>query len=247
MSDPTLRVDVDGHPVDLDAAVSEPGRETWLVRSSPPRWQVWRDHNRRRPLSRAEKRGRVAAATAGTVFGVMGVGGLISYAIEWQGLLNEATDQVWSTNPAQVVSSEGLSTSDMQLAIDRAQSTNSGSSGLIGIVNGQVAAITPDVGRAAADQGFVKEAVKQAEGNRGYPDTHMSGASVCVYWDTSITWNGLPAVVVNVVDLTPDRDRLNGAYLRYGLGSLAGAGAAAGAVWWGLGRRRNSIGEPDEV
>ncbi len=32
MSDPTLRVDVDGHPVDLDAAVSEPGRETWLVR-----------------------------------------------------------------------------------------------------------------------------------------------------------------------------------------------------------------------
>lgn len=53
--------------------------------------------------------------------------------------------------------------------------------------------------------------------------------------------------MVNVVDLTPDRDRLNGAYLWYGLGSLAGAGAAVGAVWWGLGRRRNNIGEPDEV
>jgi hypothetical protein len=49
MSDPLLEEDVDGHPVDLDAVVAEPEPETWLVKASEPRWQVWREHNRRRP------------------------------------------------------------------------------------------------------------------------------------------------------------------------------------------------------
>ena len=62
-----------------------------------------------------------------------------------------------------------------------------------------------------------------------------------------IVSDGTTVDVVRVIDLTTDRGRLNGEYLRYGLGSLAGAGAAAGAVWWGLGRRRKSTGEPDEV
>jgi hypothetical protein len=193
----------------------------------------------------------VAAALAGTIFAVLSVGGLISYAIQWQGLLRDATDQIAGRETDRIVSSEVNSGADIQVAIDRAQGANSESAGLIGIVDGQVAATTPDVGRAAADQGFIKEAVKQAEDYSGYPDTHMSWASVCVYESTPITWND-PAVVVNVVvvdvfDLTPVRDRLNGKYLLYELGSLAGAGASAGVVWWRLGRRRNTIGEPDEV
>jgi len=249
MSDPLLHVavDVDGDTVGLDAVDPELEQETWLVKSSQPRWQVWRDHNRRRPPTRAEKRGRVAASVAGTIFAVLSVGGLISYAIQWQGLLRDATDQIVTREPYRVVVTEGYSTTDMQLAIDRAQGANSESAGLIGIVDGQVAAATPNVGRAAVDQGFIKEAVKKAEDNDPYTDTHLSWESVCVYESAPITWDGQPAVVVTVVDLTPTRDRLNGKYLLYELGSLAGAGAAAGVVWWRLGRRRNKIGEPDEV
>jgi hypothetical protein len=247
MSDPLLEVDVDGHPMDVDAVVAEPAPETWLVKASEPRWQVWRDHNRRRPPSRAEKRGRVAAATAGTILGVLGVGGAITYAVQWQDLLNEATAQVWSDNPAQVVGSESNSTADMQLAIDRAQRANSGSSGLIGIVNGQVAGTTPNASRAATDQGFIREAVKKAEAEGGYPDTYTSLSSVCVYKVSSIFWHEGRAVVVNVVDLTPDRDRLNGGYLSYGVVGLGVAGAAGGAVWWGLGRQLKKKVEPEDV
>jgi hypothetical protein len=203
----------------------------------------------------------VAAALAGTIFAVLSVGGLISYAIQWQGLLRDATDQIAGRETDRIVSSEVNSGADIQVALDRAQGANSEAAGLIGIVDGQVAATTPNVVRAAADQGFIKEALKQAEdyqalsrtpvGYAVYPATHMSWASVCVYESTPITWND-PAVVANVVvvnvfDLTPVRDRLNGKYLLYELGSLAGAGAAAGVVWWRLGRRRNKIGEPDEV
>jgi hypothetical protein len=203
----------------------------------------------------------VAAALAGTIVAVLSVGGLISYAIQWQGLLRDATDQIAGRETDRIVSSEVNSGADIQVALDRAQGANSEAAGLIGIVDGQVAATTPNVVRAGADQGFIKEALKQAEdyqalsrtpvGYAVYPATHMSWASVCVYESTPITWND-PAVVadlvvVNVFDLTPVRDRLNGKYLLYELGSLAGAGAAAGVVWWRLGRRRNKIAEPDEV
>jgi hypothetical protein len=263
MSDPQLHVavDVDGGTVGLDAVVPKPEQETWLVKPSQPRWEVWRDHNRRRPPSRAEKRGRVAAALTGTIFAVLSIGGLISYAIQWEGLLRDARDQIESKAPDRIVSSEMNSGADIHVAIDRAQGANSESAGLIGIVDDQVAATTPNVVRAAADQGFIKEALKKAEdykaGSRSpggydvYLATHMSWASLCVYATTPITWND-PAVVANVVvlnvfDLTPDRDRINGKYLLYELGSLAGAGAAGGVVRWRLGRRRNSIGEPDEV
>jgi hypothetical protein len=262
MSDPLLPVDVvvDEDPVEA-VVVAPPEEDTWLVKFSQPRWQVWRDHNRRRPPSRAEKRDRVAVAVAGTIFAVLSVGGLISYTIQWEGLLRDARDQIQSKQPDRIVSSEMNSGVGVQVAIDRAQGANSESAGLIGIVDGQVAATTPNVVRAAADQGFITEALKKAEdyneGSRSqggydvYLATHMSWASLCVYATTPITVND-PAVVANVVvlnvfDLTSDRDRINGKYLLYELGSLAGAGAAGGIVRWRLGRRRNSIGEPDEV
>ena len=159
----------------------------------------------------------MAAALAGTIVAVLSVGGLISYAIQWQGLLRDATDQIAGRETDRIVSSEVNSGADIQVALDRAQGANSEAAGLIGIVDGQVAATTPNVVRAAADQGFIKEALKQAEdyqalsrtpvGYAVYPATHMSWASVCVYESTPITWND-PAVVANVVvvnvfDLTP--------------------------------------------
>jgi hypothetical protein len=63
----------------------------------------------------------------------------------------------------------------------------------------------------------------------------------------SIDWRGESVVVMDVYDLTPELNSMNGAYLTYGLICLGVAGATGGAVWWGLGRRRNTIGEPDEV
>jgi hypothetical protein len=263
MGDPLRDADVavDAEPADLDAAAPRPEREAWLLKSSPPRWQVWRERNGHRPPTRAEKRGRVAASLAAPIFAVLTFGGLISYGIQWQGLLRDATDQISMRDTARIASSEVNSGADIQVAVDRAQGANSESAGLVGIVDGQVAATTPKVVRAAADQGFVKEAMKQAEDFRvgaqsasGYgvnPGTHMSWESVCVYQSTPITWNdpadGSNVVVVNVFDLTPTRDRLNGKYLLYELGSLAGAGVAAAAVWWRLGKRKRSADEPDEV
>src|SRR5664280_1686647 len=85
MSDPQLHVEVDADLVE-GAVVAEPQQETWLMKPSQPRWQAWRDHNRRRPPSRAEKRGRVAVAIAGTILGVLGCAGAASYAIQYQGL-----------------------------------------------------------------------------------------------------------------------------------------------------------------
>ncbi len=53
--------------------------------------------------------------------------------------------------------------------------------------------------------------------------------------------------MVNVVDLTAARNRLNTGYLAYSLIGLGVAGASAGAVWTTLGRTLNRKNEPDEA
>lgn len=253
MSDPLLHVavDVDGDAAGPEGVVREPEHETWLVKPSQPRWQVWRDHNRRRPPTWAEKRGRAAAATAGTILGVLGCAGTASYAIQYLGLHREAVDQVESfggQSPANMVQKEQKYSSDIQQAIHHTAGAARGSSGLIGVVNGEVAGVSPTAARAAADKGFLSDAVRKAKnGDNLEADTYVSGSSVCVYTVGTIDWRGESVVVMDVYDLTPDLNRINGAYLTYGLGSLAGAGTAGGAVWWGLGRRRDSAAEPDEV
>ena len=254
MGDPIPDVDVavDAPVVDLDAVAAEPEQSTWLVQSSPPRWQVWRDHNRRRPPSRAEKRGRVAVAVAGTIIGVLGFVGAASYAIQYQGLHREAVDQVQAfggaESPPFMVQNEQGSSSDMQQAIDRTAGAARGNSGLIGVVNGEVAGVSPTAARAAADTGFVSDAVRRAKnGDTLEADTYVSGSSVCVYTVGTIDWRGESAVVVDVFDLTPDLNRMNGAYLTYGLVCLGVAGATGGAVWWRLGRQLKRKTEPDEV
>jgi hypothetical protein len=253
MSDPQLHVDVDVDEDPVEAVVvAAPEQETWLVKTSQPRWQVWRDHNRRRPLSRAEKRGRVALAVAGTIVGVLGFVGAASYAIQYQGLHREAVDQVQAFGGVQpphwMVQNEQNSSSDLQQAIDRTAGAARGNSGLIGVVNGEVAGVSPTAARAAADKGFVADALRTAKkGDTWDADTYVSGSSVCVYTVGTIDWRGESAVVVDVFDLTPDLNRMNGAYLTYGLVCLGAAGATGGVVWWRLGRQRNKKVEPDEV
>jgi hypothetical protein len=253
MSDPQLHVDVDVDADPVEAAVvAEPEHDTWLVKPSQPRWQVWRDHNRRRPPSRAEKRGRVAAAIAGTILAVLGFAGVGSYAIQYQGLHRDATDQVQAPGGAEglafMVEHEQDSSSDMQQAIDNTEGAARGTTGLIGVVNGEVTGVSPTAARAAADKGFVSDAVGKAKNADSWEaQTYVSGSSVCVYTVGTIEWRGESAVVVNVADLTPDLNRMNGAYLTYGLVCLGVAGATGGAVWWRLGRRLNKKVEPDEV
>jgi hypothetical protein len=251
MSDPLLRVDVDADPVEA-VVVAAPEQETWLVKPSQPRWQVWRDHNRRCPPSPAEKRGRVALAVAGTIVGVLGFVGAASYAIQYQGLHREAVDQVQAFGGVQaphlMVQNEQSSSSDLQQAIDHTAGAARGNSGLIGVVNGEVAGVSPTAARAAADKGFVADALRTAKkGDTWDADTYVSGSSVCVYTVGTIDWRGESAVVVDVFDLTPDLNRMNGAYLTYGLVCLGVAGATGGVVWWRLGRQLNKKVEPDEV
>lgn len=253
MSDPQLHVDVDVDADPVEAAVVvEPEQQTWLVQSSQPRWQVWRDHNRRRPPSRVEKRGRVAGAVAGTILAVLGFVGAASYAIQYEGLHREAVDQVQSFGGAQgapsMVQNEQDTSSDMQQAIDNSAGAARGNSGLIGVVNGEVAGASPTAARAAADKGFISDAIAKAKnGDTWQADTYVSGSSVCVFNVGTIDWRGHSAVVVDVADLTPDLMRMNGAYLAYGLVCLGFAGATGGVVWWRLGRERNKKVEPGEA
>ena len=255
MSDPQLEMDVDGQPVDADAVVAGPEPEAWLVKPSDPRWQVWRDHNRRRPPTRAEKRGRIAAATAGTIIGVLGVVGAATYAMQWQGLQQDANDQVQLGGGTQglplLVADELEGGADIQVALDRAERANRGSSGLIAIENGDVTATTVNVGGTAADQGFISEVAKQGEGATEYwvlDGTYSSRTSASVYTVTQIPWNDRTIIVVNVVDLTAARNRMNSGYLAYGLIGLGLAGAAGGTVWWRLGRQlKNKKVEPEDV
>jgi len=253
MSDPQLPVDVDVDEDPVEAvAVAAAEQETWLMKPSQPRWQVWRDHNRRRPPSRAEKRSRVAMAVAGTIVGVLGFVGAASYAIQYQGLHREAVDQVEAFGGAQaapaMVQNEQSSSTDMQQAIDHTAGAARGSSGLIGVVTGEVAGVSPTAARAAADEGFVAAAVRTAgSGDTWEADTYVSASSVCVYTVGTIEWRGESAVVVDVYDLTPDLNRMNGAFLTYGLIGLGVAGATGGVVWWRLGRQLSKKVEPDET
>jgi hypothetical protein len=78
--------------------------------------------------------------------------------------------------------------------------------------------------------------------------SYTSLSSACVY-DVMI-FQGMTSdhsAFVKVVDLTGERDRLNRGYLTYGLVGLGVAGAAGGAVWWGLGRKLNRKIEPEDV
>jgi hypothetical protein len=147
-----------------------------------------------------------------------------------------------------MVQNEQNSSSDMQQAIDHTAGAAKGSSGLIGVVNGEVAGVSPTAGRAAADKGFVSDAVRKAKnGDTWEADTYVSGSSVCVYTVGTIDWRGESAVVLDVFDLTPDLNRMNDAYLTYGLVCLGAAGATGGLVWWRLGRQLNKKVEPDEA
>jgi hypothetical protein len=251
MSDPQLQVDIDGDPVDAAEVATEPEQVTWLVKSSDPRWQVWRDHNRRRPPTRAEKRGRLAAATAATIIGVLGVGGALSYNLQWTNVQNDAVREVETGSGgmrlAIMVSEELASGSGMQVAVDRVQQANYGSAGLFGIENGEVTGVTDSARTAAANPTCLAEGVVQEyDLNTGQASSTFVSPS-CVYTSSAIVFSGKTALVVNVVDLTPARNRLNTGYLAYGLIGLGVAGASAGAVWTGLGRRLNRKIEPDEV
>lgn len=253
MSDPLLEVDADGHPVDLDAVVAEPAPETWLVKPSEPRWQVWRDHNRRRPPTRAEKRGRVAAATAGTIIGVLTVGGALSYAIQWQGIQSHGAEQlrVGGIRYSGEGDGEG-SAAQLQANVDLAANRPGSSQGLIGIVNGVVVASTPNASGLAADAGFVRTIARVPAMGMGATviseSSYTSLSSACVY-DVMVFRDRTNdhSAFVKVVDLTGERDRLNLGYLAYGLVGLGVAGLSGGAVWWGLGRKLNRKVEPEDV
>jgi hypothetical protein len=238
---PDLDVAVDAVADGLDAVLAEPGpeHEAWLVKPSEPRWQVWRDRNGRRPPSRAEKRGRVAAALAGTIFAVLAFGGLISYAIQWQGVHRDALDALAYVEPPSVYLDAEIPTT-----VENASKRVGATDGLIGIANGKVVAWTPVTGAPATDKGFIRTVERRStEPATGEPESYWSPSSSCeykVFSDGAIAW-------VMVMDTTPARDRMDAGYLVYGLVGLGIAGASGGTVYWRLGRKRNTIGEPDEV
>ena len=55
------------------------------------------------------------------------------------------------------------------------------------------------------------------------------------------------SALVKLVDLTGERNRMNGGHLAYGLVGLGIASVSGGAVWWGLGRGRNRKVEPEDL
>jgi hypothetical protein len=239
MSDPQLPVDADA--IDLDAVTvapeQQPEPETWLVKASDPRWQVWREHNRRRPPSRAEKRGRVAAATAGTIIGVLAVGGVLGYAVQWQDLRNSAITELGSGSP-------------YPLQFGDVAGDPSAKIGLESVVNGEAVVWSPNAARLAADKGFAAAVGRSDKSPESYSvttDTWFSFSTACVYEINPVQRVNGKAAVVRLVDLTGQRDAMNRGYLAYGLIGLGIAGATGGAVWWGLGRQLNKKVEPEDV
>ena len=263
MGDPLPDVDVDvdptsplandeARPVSSDEALDVAGEQPdqWLIRHTPNSWNVWVFAHERRPRRLRDIRGKVAAITAGVIVGVLGLGGLISYAVSWVGQVDHAS-ALLTSNMQQVeeslLSSDPLPTDPRQfldLQVTRVDTPD----GALGIMDGQVTSSTPAADRAAADDGFVADVTKRVEDGSYKTHTYSSSSTAYVYTVMPVTMaDGTVVDVIRVIDLTSDRGRLLGGYLVYGLGSLAGAGAAGGAVWWGLGRRRDSIEEPDEV
>lgn len=236
-------------PVDIDAVVENDERASWQILQSEPRWDVWRDENRRRPRTPADRRARTAARTAGAIAAVLGSLGLVGYGIGWQDLRNAAVTQVELGGvgfPANVVSSE-LNSGGMRQAIDNAQRANRGTSGLIGVIDGTVGAATPNAADVARDPGFIQQTVKDSSASEYQALTYVSLSSACVYSVTQLPFEGRPSYVVKVVDMTPAWTRMNLGYLTYGLVGLGVAGAAGGFQYWWLGRGRNKKVEPDDV
>src|SRR5674536_267882 len=83
MGDPLRDVDV-APP----AADDEP--KEWLVRRTPNSWDVWIYADERRPRRLTDNRGKVAAITAVVIIGVLGLGGISSFAVTWQGRQDQA-------------------------------------------------------------------------------------------------------------------------------------------------------------
>ncbi len=233
-------------PVDIDAVVDKDVRASWQILQSQPRWDVWRDENRRRPRTRADLRGRIAVRAAAVIASVVAAGGLVSYAIQFQALRNAAVAQVYLGIGAANDMANGTEEASPQWGVENAARASRGTSGFIAVANGTMLATTPNVKGAANDAGFIKEAAQMP--SRPYDvSTYVSPSIVCVYTTASSLSGDGSRVVVNVVDLTPGLNRMNLGYLTYGLVGLGIAGAAGGTVYWRLGRRLNKKVEPDTV
>ena len=247
MSDPLLDVDADTR----DAVVAETESETWLVKPSDHRWQVWRDHNRRRPPSRAERRGRVAAATAGTIIGVLGVGGALTYAVQWQNLTTRADAELGAANPYETQAHEIAANpvGSLRSIVDFQGQQAGAKEGWIAVVDGKVVAFTPNASGAAADKGLISKVDGAVtRGSSTGRDSYLAPSKACAYQVTLIHGNGGEnASLVRLVDLTAPVDAMNRGYLTYGLIGLGAAGASAGAVWIRLGRQLNQKVEPEDV
>lgn len=234
-------------PANIDAVVENHEPEGWEVLRSEPRWDVWDDHHRRRPRTRQERRGRIAAATAGAIMGVLSVGGLVSYAVQWQSLHNTTLHSLRSEslgylelNPGpdpNIVISEAVATAEKQPP---------GSEGMVGVVNGKVAVATTNAAGPAADAGFASTVQALSSKYIITTDIYSSKTTECVYQVIPFWWeDGSSGAIVRVVDLKPAWTRMNLGYLTYGLVSLGIAGAAGGTVYWRLGRGRNDKAEPE--
>lgn len=158
-------------PADTDAVIENDERASWQILHSEPRWQIWREHNRRRPPTRAEKRGRIAAATAGIIVGGLGVVGAASYAVQWQGVLNGAYGELGSSP------TEYLQIADVV-------ADPSAKVGLEGVVNGEVVAWTPNAARLAADKDFATMVGRSDKSWESYyvtSESWFSLSTACVY------------------------------------------------------------------
>lgn len=253
MGDPMRDVDTDvAPPVASDKARPEVGDEPgeWLVRHAPSSWDVWKFAHDRRPRRLRDIRGKVAAITAGAIVGVLAVGGLISYGVTWMGRVDQASALLKGSlqqSEESLLSSTPLP-SDPRQFLDLQVTRVDTPDGALGVLDGQVTSSTPRADHAAADEAFVADVAKRVEDASFATHAYSSTSSAYVYEVMPVIMgDGNTVFMVRVIDLTSDRGRLNSAYLLYGLGSVAGAGTAGGAVWWGLGRQRDSAAEPDEV
>lgn len=233
MGDPVQPVDVD-EPVDHAPAA-------WQLAPTRQRWDVWREHH---PLgsSLADRRKRRAAVAAGAVVGVLGIGGVVAYGFQWQVMHVTAMREM--SPEASVAVGYQCPTAGLQQAVDQAQKVNSGSSALIAMVDGAVVATSSGAARPAADAGFLQAALDQVNGKGEFSDSYTSFSSAYVYEVTTEDCgpNG-QAVVIDVVDVTAERNRMTLGYLTYSLFGL-GMAAAAGTVAY---RRAGPTGEPDSV
>lgn len=212
---------------------------SWDVLPTRPRWDVWRSPSRPQPLI-ADRRKRHAAKAAGAVVGALGVVGVVAYGFQWQVMHVTAMQQM--SHEASVAVGYQCPTDGLQHAVDQAQKRYPGPYALIALVDGAVVATSSDASRPAADIGFLEAALDQVNGKGEFSDSYTSLSSAYVYEVTTEDCgpNG-QAVIVDVVDVTADRNRMTLGYLAYSLIGL-GMAAAAGTVAY---RRAGPSEEPD--